>query len=74
MIKLFLVSLLFFILLIAFNLLMDFIVGIPFHISLQNTLNPFWVLGPGELSILVILIMISILIPMINYYKNRTKN
>jgi len=74
MLKLTFITIFIFALLNTTVLLLDYLVGIPFNISLENTLNPFWVIGPGELVILILFIMIAILIQTIKFYKTRTKN
>lgn len=74
MLKLIFITLFIFVLLNTTILFLDYLVGIPFNISLENTLNPFWVLGPGELLILILFIMVAILIQTIKFYKTRTKN
>ncbi|WP_209124526.1 hypothetical protein [Alkalihalobacillus sp. BA299] len=73
MTKIILIFVFFSIIMAAFLIFIDLFVGIPFSKSINNVRNPFWVMDVGELSILVILIMISVAIPIKYYFKLFTK-
>ncbi|WP_216830967.1 hypothetical protein [Alkalihalobacterium elongatum] len=64
--------LIFFLFLVAMTLVLisiDLLLGIPLNQSLVNVLNPFWVMDPGEFTVLLILLLISIAIPIQYYYR-----
>ncbi|OLO25085.1 hypothetical protein BTR23_25575 [Alkalihalophilus pseudofirmus] len=69
MTKLLVIFVFFFITMTTFLISMDILLGIPLNQSLLNVLNPYWVMDPGELSVLIILLLISIAIPFQYYYK-----
>lgn len=74
MLKLTLITIFIFALLNTTVLYLDYLVGIPFNVSLENAINPFWVLGNGELLILILFIIVAIVIQTIKFYRTHTKN
>jgi hypothetical protein len=45
---------------IMFNMFMDFLLKMSLSQSLDNLMNPFWVMEPGEYVILVFVILLTI--------------
>ncbi|MGJ9382638.1 hypothetical protein [Salipaludibacillus sp. CF4.18] len=68
MTKILLIFLLYFAAMSSLLVCLDLVVGMPLNVSVDTVLTPFEVTAPGELVILIVLVIIAVAVPIKHYY------